>query len=103
MSVRYTWDPVAYPDHVGMLKWIHSLGLYIGVNLHDAEGIEPFEKRYPEFARAVGVDPASNTTVAFHIDNKTYADALSNIILEPLAEEGIDFWWTDWQQVGRRL
>eukprot|EP00026_Physarum_polycephalum_P001741 Phypoly_transcript_01743.p1 GENE.Phypoly_transcript_01743~~Phypoly_transcript_01743.p1 ORF type:complete len:575 (-),score=101.83 Phypoly_transcript_01743:49-1773(-) len=94
----YTWDTVQYPDHVALLDWIHSLGLPIGANLHDAEGVMGFELRYPEMAKANDIDPASNETVQFRISNKIYADSLSQIVLEPLAEEGIDFWWTDWQQ-----
>lgn len=87
-----------YPDHVELLEWIHSLGLPIGANLHDAEGVMGFELRYPEMAEANGIDPSSNETVQFRISDKTYADSLSNLVLEPLAVEGIDFWWTDWQQ-----
>lgn len=88
----YTWDPVAYPEHVQMLADIHALGLQIAVNLHDAEGVLPFEKQYAAMAQAMGIDPAGGQTVAFHISNKTYADALSNLLLEPLAEEGLGGW-----------
>jgi alpha-glucosidase (family GH31 glycosyl hydrolase) len=57
-----------------------------------------FELRYPEMAIANGIDPSSNETVAFMISNKTFADSLQNLVLEPLAAEGLDFWWTDFQQ-----
>lgn len=49
-------------------------------------------------ARANGIDPASNATVPFRISNLTYATTLHELVLEPLAAEGLDFWWTDWQQ-----
>ncbi len=49
-------------------------------------------------ARANGINPATNETVQFRISDQTYADSLSELVLAPLAAEGIDFWWTDWQQ-----
>lgn len=81
-----------------MLADLHALGLYTAVNLHDAQGVMPFEARFPDMARAMGLNPASKLPVAFHISNQTYADALHQQVLEPLAAEGLDFWWTDWQQ-----
>lgn len=98
-SAGYTWDPVAYPDHVSLLAALHSTyNLSTAVNLHDAGGVMPIEARYAEMAQAVGIDPASQTTIAFDIANQTYADALHIQVLAPLAAEGLDFWWTDWQQ-----
>ncbi len=93
----WTWDEEQYPQHKALLQFIHSKGLAIGANLHDAEGVMPFEKRWAEMARANGI-AAANTTVPFRISQQLYADTLSSIVLEPLAEEGIDFWWTDYQQ-----
>ena len=38
-------------------------------------------------------------TLTFHVSNKSYADGLHQLVLEPLAANGgFDFWWTDWQQ-----
>ena len=57
----------------------------------------PFEKRYEQMALANGIVPG-NQTVKFRISKELYADTLSEIVLEPLAREGIDFWSTDYQQ-----
>ena len=62
------------------------------------EGVMKIEKRYKKMAEANGIDPLSNSTVDFHISNFTYAESLEKVMLRPLAFEGIDFWWTDWQQ-----
>eukprot|EP01012_Entosiphon_sulcatum_P013951 TRINITY_DN19109_c0_g1_i1.p1 TRINITY_DN19109_c0_g1~~TRINITY_DN19109_c0_g1_i1.p1 ORF type:complete len:957 (-),score=119.59 TRINITY_DN19109_c0_g1_i1:423-3293(-) len=94
----YTWDTNLYPDHVSLLGWLHERGLQLAANLHDAQGVMPFEKLYPQMAEANGIDPASNATVQFHISDRTFADSLHQVVLKPLAEEGLDFWWTDWQQ-----
>lgn len=89
LSSGYTWDPVAYPNHIELLEALHGYGLYIGFNLHDQEGVQPFELRYPQMARAMGVDPATQQSIAFHISNKTYADALAITVVQPLLDEGV--------------
>ena len=94
----YTWDAVQYPDHVALLQWLHARGLSTAANLHDAEGVMAFEAAYPAMARANGIDPATRATVEFDIGNKTFSDTLTAIVLDPLAREGLDFWWTDFQQ-----
>jgi alpha-glucosidase (family GH31 glycosyl hydrolase) len=97
----YTWDRSAawYPDPEGLMAFLHEHNLSIGANLHDAEGVMPFEAAYAAMAAATGATPTTpNATVLFHISNQTYADALSGVVLEPLALGGIDFWWTDYQQ-----
>ena len=35
----YTWDTNLYPDHLSLLEFIHDRGIYIGANLHDAQGL----------------------------------------------------------------
>lgn len=94
----YTWDPVMFPSHTALLDYIVAKGLPVAVNLHDASGVQSFEARYPQMAAAMGLDPSSNATICFHITNRTYAYALQEAVLEPLAAEGVSFWWTDWQQ-----
>jgi alpha-glucosidase (family GH31 glycosyl hydrolase) len=85
-----------------MLGYIHSLGLGIAANLHDADGIGSFEAMYPQMAAANGIDPSTNATVQFRISDRTYAQSLHDIVLGAVAQsatqEGFDFWWTDFQQ-----
>jgi alpha-glucosidase (family GH31 glycosyl hydrolase) len=66
----YTWDPASYPDHVQLLAQLHDNGLATGVNLHDASGVQSFEKRYSDMARAMAIDPSTNATLAFNIDDQ---------------------------------
>lgn len=94
----YSWDAARYPDHPQLLQDLRADGLHMGVNLHDAEGVMSLERRYAAMAAANGVDPASGDTVAFHIDDKRFAESLSEVVLRPLAAEGLSYWWTDWQQ-----
>jgi len=49
-------------------------------------------------ARAMGIDPATRKYVPFDITDKKFATNYMNLLHHPLEEQGIDFWWLDWQQ-----
>lgn len=94
----YSWNKLLFPDPTAFLNHIHQEGLKVTLNMHPASGVQPWEVRYPEMARAMGIDPATKKYVPFDITNKKYATNLMDIMLHPLEKQGIDFWWLDWQQ-----
>lgn len=94
----YTWDKTLFPDPEGFLAWCEKHGLKTPLNLHPASGVQPHEERYPEMARAMGIDPASRKYVPFDIVDKKFATNYMNILHHPLEKQGVDFWWLDWQQ-----
>lgn len=94
----YSWNKLLFPDPGAFLSAIHREGLKVTLNLHAASGVQPWETRYPEMARAMGIDPATKKYVPFDIASKKYATNLMDIMLHPLEKQGIDFWWLDWQQ-----
>lgn len=94
----YTWDKNLFPDPAGFLEWAERKGLKTPLNLHPASGIQPHEERYPEMARAMGIDPATQKYVPFDIADRRFADNYLKIMHRPLEEQGVDFWWLDWQQ-----
>ncbi len=94
----YTWDKVLFPDPDDFLKNLHAEGLKATLNLHPASGIEPWEKAYPDMAKAMGIDPATKKYVPFDIANQKFATNYMDLVHHPLEKQGIDFWWLDWQQ-----
>jgi alpha-glucosidase len=94
----YSWNRLLFPDPPKFLSHIHDEGLKITLNLHPASGVQPFEDPYAAMARSMGVDPASKEYVPFDITNKKFARNYFDILHHPLENEGIDFWWLDWQQ-----
>ena len=94
----YSWNKTLFPDPPAFLSWIHKQGLKDTLNMHPASGIQPWEDRYPQMARAMGIDPATKQYVPFDITNKKFAVNYMDILHHPLEREGIDFFWLDWQQ-----
>ena len=94
----YTWNPELFPDHVGMLKKLHEDGMRVTLNVHPADGVRGHEKAYPEMAKALGVDWEKEVPISFDIADRKFLDAYFKYLHHPLEEEGVDFWWIDWQQ-----
>lgn len=94
----YTWNNELFRDPNDFLHQLHSRGLKCALNLHPAEGIQPHEEQYVEAAERMGLDPASGCDIPFDMCNKDFADTYFKCLLKPREEEGVDFWWIDWQQ-----
>lgn len=96
----FSWNKSLFPDPKGFLKWTNENHIYTSMNLHPASGIQPHEDQYPEFAKAMGVDPATKKYIPFDITDKKFAQNYMDKLLHPYEKDGIDFWWLDWQQWG---
>ena len=94
----YSWDRNLIPDPTAFLGELHRRKLRTTLNLHPADGVRPFEDAYPRMARALGVDPESDETIPFDLTDKAFLDAYFRFLHHPLEEQGVDFWWIDWQQ-----
>ncbi len=94
----YTWNRELFPDPRDFLRWVHDKGLRTTFNLHPADGIQPHEEAYAAFARAMGVDPETKKGIPFTIGDKRFVEAYFTLLHHPMEDEGVDFWWMDWQQ-----
>lgn len=107
----YTWKKELFPNPAHLLEELHRYGVKTSLNLHPASGVQPFEEPYERFvsdylARTtdydgprgyVGAD-GEPAHVPFRIDQMAWADAYFNSVLRPMEQQGVDFWWLDWQQ-----
>lgn len=48
-------------------------------------------------------EPSSNATVACHLQDKRYSDALWRYAMRSAENEGVDYWWTDLCDLGAAL
>lgn len=97
----YTWNRELFPDPEAFLKWLHERGMKATLNVHPAEGVRPYEERYPDMAAALGKDPAEEEFIEFDAANPDFLEAYFSCLHHPLEEQGVDFWWVDWQQGGK--
>lgn len=94
----YSWNKKFFPDYKRFLKGLHDRGLTTSLSLHPADGVRYWEDMYSEMATAMGIDPETKAPVPFDILNKDFIKAYFEILHFPYEENGVDFWWMDWQQ-----
>ena len=94
----YSWNTDLFPDPKAFLQWLRDHNLKITVNLHPASGCKFYEDAYKDFCAFMGIDPKSKKQIRFDIADKKFMEGYFRFLHHPLEEEGVDFWWIDWQQ-----
>ncbi len=94
----YSWNTELFPDHRAFLKYLHDNNMKTTVNLHPADGVRWFEDMYEEMAQEMGIDPSTKEPVKFDITDNKFINAYFKILHNPYEDDGVDFWWMDWQQ-----
>ncbi len=94
----YTWNRDLFPDPGQFMDALHERGLKVSLNVHPADGIRAFEEAYQRMATAMGIDPATENPVDFDIADQKFLVNYFEQVHHPLEDEGVDFWWLDWQQ-----
>jgi alpha-glucosidase (family GH31 glycosyl hydrolase) len=94
----YTWNRELFPDPPGFLAALHERGLATALNVHPADGVRAHEDAYARVASRMGIDPASALPVNFDPTDPGFLEAYLEELHHPLEEQGVDFWWLDWQQ-----
>ena len=94
----YSWNRNLFPDPHAFLQALHRRGLRVTLNLHPASGVRYYEDAYPAMAEAMGTDPKTEAVIPFDVSSKRFLEAYFRILHHPLEQDGVDFWWIDWQQ-----
>lgn len=94
----FTWNKELFPNHIEFLEALHKRNMKVTLNLHPYDGVAAHEEQYESIAKVMGVDSQSKQTIEFDVTDSKFLDAYFNLILHPFENEGVDFWWMDWQQ-----
>ena len=94
----YSWNTDLFPDHVAFLKWLQDHGYKVTLNLHPASGCMFYEDAYADFCDFMGIDKTTKAQIRFDITDKKFVEGYFRFLHHPQEENGVDFWWIDWQQ-----
>lgn len=99
----YSFDRNLFPFPATTMAQLKSRGLRLAVNLHDADGVAATEDSHAAMVTALGLDPATNTTIPFSVCNSSAVSfALEDTVIARLQRQGVDLTWVDWQQGGQK-
>ena len=94
----YSWNTELFPDHCALLDRLHEQGFKVTLNVHPSQGIRFFEDCYEKFCEKMGKDPKSKELIPFDVADTKFMEAYFDVAHHCFEEEGVDFWWLDWQQ-----
>lgn len=94
----YTWNRELFPDPARFMDWLHKENLHVTLNVHPADGVRPYEEMYMDMAKALGKRWEEEEFVDFDITDPDFVEAYFQYAHHPNEEQGVDFWWVDWQQ-----
>ncbi len=94
----YSWNHELFPDPAAFLADMHRRGLRVALNLHPADGVHPHEAAYGDFRAALGLGDTEQGPIPFQITDPRFAEHYFRLLHHPLEDQGVDFWWLDWQQ-----
>ena len=91
----WTWNKNLIPNPAGLINWMHNQGIKVSLNLHPADGVASYEDHYSEMAADLGY---SGDRIPWMLEDSTFYRSLFKHIIHEREQEGVDFWWIDWQQ-----
>ncbi|WP_368646242.1 TIM-barrel domain-containing protein [Alkalibacterium putridalgicola] len=94
----YTWNKEIFPDPESFLTKLHDRGFSVTLNVHPADGIRGFEEQYDIVADKLDLNKQMEEPASFDLMNETFRETYFEDVNHPLEEQGVDFWWIDWQQ-----
>ncbi len=101
INTGFSFNKDLIPNPEELIKQLHEKNVRIGLNIDPTEGIHPTEDHYEEIAKHFNVE--NNKIIAFDPTNPNLLNAYFKMLINPLEEIGIDFFWNDYQNKDENL
>lgn len=94
----WSWNKNLFPDPTGFLSYLEDRNIKATLNIHPADGFSKHEDAYKNIALDMGIDSGKGERIPWISSDKKLMRSLFKNVLTPMENEGVDFWWLDWQQ-----
>ncbi len=92
----WTWNKNLIPNPEGLIRWMHNQGVKVSLNLHPADGVGRHEDHFDEISADMNM--ANVDRVPWMLEDSTFYKSMFSHIIRERENQGVDFWWIDWQQ-----
>ena len=93
LNTGFTWDLDKFEAPKSMIDYMHTAGIRVGLNINPKEGIYPFEKHYEDVKKYIGENEQGY--VPFNVYNSRFLEVYLKVLIHPLDQYGVDFYWID--------
>jgi alpha-glucosidase (family GH31 glycosyl hydrolase) len=94
----WSWNKSLFPDPKGLIDWMHARGLKVTLNVHPADGVNSNEDNFSTLCTDLKLNASSTTNVPWQLTDTTFYKYFFKDLIRLRENEGVDFWWLDWQQ-----
>lgn len=93
LNTGFTWNHDYFKSPEGMIQYLHSKGIRLGLNINPLEGIYPYEQYYKQITEYLPTDEKG--VIPFALFDSKFLDAYLKLMIHPLDNQGVDFFWID--------
>ena len=94
IKTGFTFNKSLLPNPKDTFERLHKKNIRVGLNINPSDGIYPHEECYNAVAEILEV--TDNTVIKFDPLNPKFLDVYLKMIIHPLEELGVDFFWSDY-------
>ena len=93
LKTGFTFNQQLFPNPDHTIEELHKRGIRVGLCINPTNGIYPHEANYKKVSEALGV--SGSKIILFDPLNPKLLDVMFKLLLHPLEEAGVDFFWND--------
>ena len=91
----FTWDTEKYSNPAGMITYLHSKGIRVGLEVNPQAGIFNTETMFSKVHEYLETD--KNGIIPFQVLNPRFLDVYLKLLIHPLDQVGVDFYSINYQ------
>jgi len=96
----FTFNSECFNSGQELTSYLHDRGIRLGVNIDPGEGIHTHEINYEEFSESLGIK--EKQVIPFNIFDKKFIANYLSILITPLYNQGVDFFWIDYYPYNKK-
>ncbi len=93
LKTGFTFNKDKFKEPYGMISYLHSKGIRVGLNINPTQGIYPYEEYYENAKKHLA--PNENGVIPFNALDPKFIDVYLKMMIHPLDALEIDFYWLD--------
>lgn len=94
LKTGFTFNKSLFKSPSGMINYLHSKNIKLGLNINPTEGIYSNEEMYKTVTQYLQAD--KNGVIPYNIYDPKFVDVYLKILIHPLESLGVDFFWLDY-------
>ncbi len=93
LQTGFSFNEELFKNPQGMIGYLHTKGIRVGLSINPTEGIYPIEDNYEKIKEYI--TPDDKGVIPYNILSSRFIDVYLKMVIHPLDSLGVDFYWLD--------